>query len=170
MEFPFPAISGSCPVCGRACGAIYRGYYKRWMICPRALFIGKLAIRTGFCRHEQKRFALFPEFLIPFRSFSREAFLKLWRAWKEKPGEVADSVDRWFDELDQEVCLSISTIYSQLKLILRQLRSGPRLFGTPPILPGGLLALLDISSAQVEGAIGHPAFGLAASLRIDPPP
>jgi len=140
------------------------------MICPRALFIGWVAIRTAYCLHHQRRFALFPEFLIPFRSFSRVALFRLWQAWRDKPGELADSVDRWFHGLDQEVYLSMATLSSQLQFILRQLRAGSLLFGTPAILPGGLLSLLNISPDSVERAILHRAFGLAASLRIDPPP
>jgi hypothetical protein len=170
MEFPFPAIAGACPVCGTACGAIYRGYYRRWVICPRALFIGWVAIRTAFCKHHRRRFALFPEFLIPFRCFSRAAFLRLWQEWREKPAELTDSVDRWFHELKQEVYLSAVTLYSQLRLILSQLRAGHALFDTAPILPGALTSLLDIPSDRVEHAILHRAFGTAASSRIDPPP
>ena len=170
MEFPFPMIVGACPVCGRACGAIYRGYYRRWVICPQAVFIGWVAIRTAWCKHERRRFALFPEFLIPFRSFSREALLRLWQAWREKPSELMNSVDRWFHDSDREIYLSMATLYSQLRLILRQLRSGSLLLGTPPVIPGGLLSLHEISPAQVEQAILHRAFGLATSLRIDPPP
>lgn len=170
MDYPFPAIAGACPACGRACGAIYRGYYRRWMICPSALFIGWVAIRTAFCRHNHRRFALFPEFLVSFRSFSRTAMSLLWRAWREKPGELTRSVDRWFHDFDQEVYLSISTLYSQLQLILRQLRSGYVHFKTPPISQGGLRSLLNFSSLHVERAIEHPAFGLVASFRIDPPP
>jgi hypothetical protein len=170
MEFSFPAIAGACPVCGKACGAIYRGYYRRWMVCPLALFIGWVAIRTAFCKHHHRRFALFPGFLVPFRGFSREAMLRLWRAWQKNPAELVDSVDRWFHVLDCEVYLSLMTLYSQLRLILGQLRSGAALFGTPPLHPGGLSSILDIASNHIECAILHPAFGLATSLRIDPPP
>lgn len=170
MEFPFPAIAGACPVCGTACGAAYRGYYRRWVICPHALFIGWVAIRTAYCKHERRRFALFPEFLIPFRKFSRKAFVMLWQDWRAKPSELIDSVDRWFHNLDQEIYLSVSTLYSQLRLIVRQLMAGHALFGTPPIELGLVTSLLDLPSDRVEYAIQHRAFGLAASSRIDPPP
>lgn len=170
MDFPFPEIAGACPVCGTACGAIYRGYYRRWVICPEALFVGRVAIRTAFCKCHKQRFALFPEFLIPFRSFSRVAFVLLWQAWKEKPGELVNAVDRWFHGLNQEVYLSIMTLYSQLQLILMQLRAGHLLFGIPSIPPGSIVSLLDIPPDHVEHAILHRAFGLAASSRIDPPP
>lgn len=169
MEFPFPLIAGECPVCGRACGAIYRGYYRRWVVCPTLLFIGWVAVRTAFCKHHKHRFALFPNWLIPFRSFSREAFLKLWIKWREKPSELIDSVDRWFDDFEREVYISGATLHSQLRFILRQLRAASHLFA-PQISNGGLNALLHLTSVPIERVILNPAFGLACSLRIDPPP
>ena len=171
MEFPFPAIMKVCPICGRACGAIYRGYYQRWMICPLVLFVGRVAVRTAYCKHEKKRFALFPRFLIPFRSFSREGFLKLWTLWKEKQSSLENEVDSWFSSMEQEVCLSVSTIHSQLRLILRQFRAGQVLLGIPPTYIKDLSFLLsDFPTDLGSQAILHKAFGLAANFRIDPPP
>ena len=170
MEFSFPEIASACPICGRACGAIYRGYYRRWVICPLALFIGFVAIRTAFCKHERRRFALFPNFLIPFRSFSREAFGRIWKLWREQSRGLMGSVDQWFHSLEQEVYLSASTIYSQLRLILRQFRGAPNWFNLPPMQPGGIGSLFDISVHDGGRAIEHRAFGLATSFRINPPP
>ena len=169
MEFPFPAIAGDCPLCGLACGAIYRGYYRRWAICPQALFFGFLAIRTGLCRHYGRRFALFPEFLVSFRGFSRVAFLWLWRAWRKNPRNLLNSVDRWFDELAREVYISEQTLYSQLRLIWRQLHAGSLVFKTQSLPSGGVGALTALSVEAVEQAILHPAFGLLVILIFDPP-
>jgi len=171
MEFPFPAIATACPVCGGRCGVVYRGYYRRGAICPQALFVGFVAVRTGFCKARQKRFALFPEFLIPFRSFSRAAFAKLWHAWRESPRELGASVDRWFDSFSREVSLSLSTLDSQLRFILRELSAGYVVFGIPPLPPGPAnLRARTLSSAEGALAIHHLAFGAIANSRIDPPP
>ena len=170
MEFPFPLIRDLCPVCEKPCCAIYRGYYRRWVICPTLLFIGWIAIRTGFCKHKGRRFALFPEFLIPFRAFSRDGFLRLWRAWLEKPGDLANTVDEWFHELSQEVSFSVSTLQSQLRLILRQVRAGSGPLGMPACQLVRVSALCSLPSGSVDQAIRHRAFGVWASLRIDPPP
>jgi hypothetical protein len=171
MEFPFPAIAIACPVCGKPCGAIYKGYYRRWVICPWALFIGFIAIRTAYCKHERRRFALFPNFLIPFRSFSREAFSRLWNIWREdQTARLIDSVDEWFHDFEREVYFAASSIHSQLRLILRQFRGAPHWFGLPPLQPGGIISLLEVSIPDGAIAIQHKAFGLATSLRINPPP
>jgi hypothetical protein len=170
MDFRWPAIAGACPVCGGQCGAIYRGYYRRGVICPSALFVGFVAVRTGFCKARRKRFALFPEFLIPFRSFSRAAFDWLWRAWREQPAALGAAVDRWFDGFEREISLSISTLESQLRFILRQLHAGHLAFGIPPLAPGPASCGLNIPLPIGLRAVNHLAFGAVASLRIDPPP
>jgi len=170
MDFPFPAIGGACPVCGGRCGAIYRGYYRRGAICPAALFVGFVAVRTGFCKARRKRFALFPEFLIPFRSFSRTAFAWIWRAWRERPEALGAAVDRWFDPFEREISISISTLDSQLRFVLLQLRAGHITFGIPSLSLGPMDRGLSIPLAAGLRAVNHLAFGAVASSRIDPPP
>ena len=172
MDFPFPEIARACPVCSGPCGAIYRGYYRRGMICPAALFIGFVAVRTGFCKATSRRFALFPEFLIPFRSFTRTAFAWLWRAWRESSSELGATVDRWFDQLDRETSLSISTLDSQLRFILLQLRVGSQAFGLPAFAPlaGGVSGMTELTVDCGLQAVNHLAFGAVANSRIDPPP
>ncbi len=170
MDFPFPAIAGSCPICERSCGAIYRGYYRRGAICPQALFVGFVAVRTGYCKATGRRFSLFPDFLIPFRSFSRTAFLWLWRAWQENPRELGSTVDRWFDAFHQEISIALSTLDSQLRFVLTQLSAGQQVFDVPPLESVRLAEAWALPLASAERAIQHRAFGAVANLRIDPPP
>ena len=170
MQYGFPAIATACPVCGRACGAVYRGYYRRWVVCPESRFMGFLAIRTGFCKARRRRFALFPSFLVPFRGFSRAAMLMVWQTWKSDAGKLQESVDAWVFGVGREVYLSLSTIYSQLLFLTRQLQAGPALFGTGVISANALCGLASLHADSVEAAILHPAFGLAANSRIDHPP
>jgi hypothetical protein len=170
MDFPFPAIATACPVCGSACGAVYRGYYRRGAICPAALFVGFVAIRTGFCKANKRRFALFPEFLIPFRSFSRVAFLWLWKAWRESPRELGSAVDRWFDAFHREISIAVSTLDSQLRFTLRQIAAGHRAFDLPPLTSVRLAHGLELPVSTGVRAIRHSAFGAVANSRIDPPP
>jgi hypothetical protein len=170
MDYPFPTISGACPICSRGCEAVYRGYYRRWAICPEAPWIGWVAIRTGYCKATRRRFALFPEFLITFRSFSRQALLWLYLCWSGTPDRLIQSVDAWFGEFHREVYLSLFTLYSQLRFLISQIRSGSQLFGIKASSFTTLYALRDLSPEKVESIILHPCFGLAANLRIDPPP
>lgn len=95
MAYPFPAIAMACPICDGACGAVFRGYYRRWAVCPEVGFMGWLAIRTGYCKVLRRRFALFPSFLVPFRGFSRAAMLLVWRAWRGDVSKLQESVDGW---------------------------------------------------------------------------
>lgn len=170
MAYPFPAIAEACPICGRACGAIFRGYYRRWVVCPEAQFMGWLAIRTGYCKALRRRFALFPSFLVPFRGFSRAAILLVWRAWRNDAGKLQESVDGWIFGAGREVYLSLSTLYSQLQFLTRQAQAGQALFGTPAFSPNALCGLAGLDCHVVDAVICHPAFGVAANSRIDPPP
>lgn len=170
MEFPFPAIRAACPVCGRACGAIYRGYYRRRAVIPEVPFLGWVAIRTAICGQTGARFALFPDFLIPIRSFSREAFARLTRAWLDSAARLVDEVDRWFHGLEGEVYLPASTLYAQLRFVVREIRLGWGRFGLAPFHGVLIEDLARLDAGVRDAAIAHPAFGLGASSRIDPPP
>lgn len=170
MEYSFPAITTACPICGLACGAIYRGYYRRKAVVPEVPFVGWVAIRTAVCRRTGARFALFPDFLIPIRSFSREAFAQLARAWRKSAARLVDDVDRWFHGLEGEVYLPASTLYAQLRFVVRELRLGWRRFGLAPFHGVLIEDLSRIPAVATDSAIAHPAFGVVASSRIDPPP
>lgn len=170
MDYPFPVITKVCPICGRACGAIYRGYYRRWVICPQIQFMGWMAIRTGYCKDRRRRFALFPDFLIPFRGFSRVALLWLFRAWRESAKDLTRAVDQWFSNQRREVYLSLSTLYSHLRFMTRQFQAGHVLFEITPFSPHALSGLSSVPISKLESAILHPGFGCVANSRIDPPP
>lgn len=170
MVYPFPGIASDCPLCHRACGAIYRGYYRRWGVVPEAPLIGWIAIRTAYCRYHRCRFALFPEFLVPFRAFSRQAFCWLVLAWRQRGVDMVGVVDTWFAALDQEVYLAVSTLYSQLRFITRELRLGFSRFGVVPFFGTSVWDLKAVDPSVFEVCIPHSAFGLGASSRIDPPP
>lgn len=170
MDYPFPAISEACPICGRACGAVFRGYYRRWVVCPEERFMGWLAIRTGYCKGRGRRFALFPSFLVPFRGFSRAAMLLVWQAWKSDASKLQESVDAWIFGVGREVYLSLSTLYSQLLFLTRQAAAGRVLFKIPAFSPNALCGLASLAPHHVDAVILHPAFGVVANSRIDPPP
>lgn len=169
MVFPFPAISSACPLCDLACGATYRGYYRRWGVIPEAPFLGWVAIRTGFCKYYQRRFALFPEFLVPFRSFSRQAFFRLTQSWIQRGIEMISDVDLWFSNLEQEVYLAVSTLYFQLRLVVRELRLGTSRLDEP-FYGTSVWDLREVSPPVFEACISDLGFGLSASSRINRPP
>jgi hypothetical protein len=173
MEFAFPSIAGDCPVCGTACGAVYRGYYRRWGVAPEAPFEGWIAIRTALCRRLGRRYAVFPSFLVPLRPFSREGFRRLVDAWRLGPRRLVDAVDAWWRGFEREVYLSISTLYSQLRFVVRELRVSHvlEIAAVPAVQRLRSVAdLAEVPAAVVTAGIAHPSFGCGASLRIDPPP
>ncbi len=96
--------------------------------------------------------------------------LWLWRSWIKAPGVLVQAVDKWFEGIGREVYLSLSTLYSQLRFTSRQLHAGHTLFGVRHFSPTALSGALEVPQSEIEAAILHPAFGLAASSRIDPPP
>ena len=98
------------------------------------------------------------------------AFVWLWQAWRERPREWVASVDSWFDSLDREISLSLTTLDSQLRFLMQQLRAGHTMFGTPVLVPGPLSHLQDIPLDIGVRAVNHLAFGVVANSRIDPPP
>lgn len=67
----WPNLSALCPCCGGVACAIYRGYYTRFLFCPEMEFVGRLVIRTGYCRKTGRRFALMPDFLFSRLRISR---------------------------------------------------------------------------------------------------
>jgi hypothetical protein len=173
MGFPFPGIATSCLLCGGPCGAIYRGYYRRRAIVPEGPFEGAVAIRTAFCRRLGVRYAVFPSFLVPFRPFSREGFRRLVEAWRRRQGSLTESVDAWWAEIEREVYLAVSTLYAQLRFVVRELR----LLRTPSVAAVATVQrlrcvadLAAVADPVIAAGIAHPAFGCGASLRIDPPP
>lgn len=173
MAFPFPVISTACLVCGGPCGAIFRGYYRRWAIVPEIPFHGWVAIRTALCRRLGVRYAVFPAFLVPLRPFSREGFGRLADAWREHRGRLALEVDRWWVGLEREVYLAASTLYSQLRFIVGELRVSPVLAisGLPAVQRLRSIGdLADVPVPILRAGIAHLSFGCGASLRIDPPP
>jgi hypothetical protein len=117
MKFAFPAISGQCPRCGQAACAVYRGYYRRLLLCPEMEFLGPVVIRTAYCRRRQERFALLPTFLIPRRRISRLGFERL-REEAARTRCLNDLIDGWMTGLGDEFYLPRSSARAYLALRL----------------------------------------------------
>lgn len=115
MPYPFPDIRAHCSVCGESGCAVYRGYYQRIMFCPEMEFLGKVVVRTGFCRRQKQRFALLPDFVIRRRRISRLGQFRLAENARIH-GRVQLAVDELMDGLPDEYWLPISTAHSYLKL------------------------------------------------------
>lgn len=116
MRYPgWPHLILCCPRCGRGSCAIYRGYYTRLVFCPEMEFFGRLAIRTGYCKTEDERFALLPDFLIPRRRISRLSQEALTQAYlRFRSNRLTGAIDELVAGLGDEFYLPRSTAHSYL--------------------------------------------------------
>jgi hypothetical protein len=110
----WPAIALSCPICGLGGCAIYRGYYSRFLFCTELEFIGRLVIRTGFCKSTKVRFGFIPEFVIRRRRISRYSVERLREARRLGP-TMLHAIDALVADLDEEFFLPLSTAHSYLQ-------------------------------------------------------
>jgi hypothetical protein len=116
MKYRFPDLRASCLVCGKPECAVYRGYYLRQVYCPEMEFMGKLAIRTAFCRTEGTRFTLFPDFLIRNRRISRISLTEFQSQYQRHKPNLQMTIDEWTEGLGEEFYLPLSTAQEWLSL------------------------------------------------------
>lgn len=116
MDYPFPVLAECCPLCEGAGCAIYRGYYRRGMICPEMEFVGPVVIRTGYCKTQGTRFALIPDFLFPRRRISRLGVERLKEAYgsTQTGRRLRAAIDEWMAGLGDEFYFPVSTAHSYL--------------------------------------------------------
>jgi hypothetical protein len=118
MSYPFPDIQAQCPICERAECAVYRGYYLRFMFCPEMEFVGKVAIRTGYCRHNDVRFSFLPDFMIRNKKISRLSLNSFHEHFKKQNAHIKRTIDEWIGELGDEFYVAISTAHSWCSLVV----------------------------------------------------
>jgi len=111
----WPNLAELCPLCATAGCAVYRGYYTRFLFCPEMEFLGKLAVRTGFCKTLGRRFALLPDFVIRFVRVSRTSLLRFLECFRSAGGRLHDAIDALTEGLGEEFCVSPSTAWTYLK-------------------------------------------------------
>jgi len=114
MTYPFPEIRIKCPLCEESNCAIYKGYYRRFVMCPEMEIASWVAIRVGLCKSTKTRFALLPDFLIPRRKISRMGHELLLEYYKRSQQNIYATLDDWLDGLDDEFFLSRSTAMNYL--------------------------------------------------------
>lgn len=108
-------IQASCPVCGFAGCAVYRGYYTRFVFCTELEFAALLAIRTGYCKVKKIRFSLVPDFLFRRRRISRFSVERLREARVGSP-TILHAIDDLTADLGEEFFLPVSTAHVYLVL------------------------------------------------------
>jgi len=79
-------------------------------------FIGLVAVRTGYCKRTESRFALLPDFLMYRRRISRISFLRLQEGYRSTRSCLRDAIDEFIAGLPDEYWLPVSTAHSYLKL------------------------------------------------------
>ena len=75
MDYPFPNINISCPICLKAGCARWKGYFSREFLDSEIGRRGLLAIHVGECRSKNIDFSMTPDFLIPGRSLTKQTQL-----------------------------------------------------------------------------------------------
>ncbi len=111
----WPDIRAVCPICSQTGCAVFRGYYSRFLFCSELEFVGRLAIRTGYCKCKKIRFSLCPDFIFPGRRISRFSLHRL-REAKSKQTSLCSAIDDLISDLGEEFYLPISTAHSYLRL------------------------------------------------------
>lgn len=120
MDFDtWPEIRGHCPLCGKANCATFRGYYTRFLFCTELEFFGRVAIRTGYCKSQRRRFSFLPDFLFPYRRISLFS-LRTFLDGRLRASRLVDVIDDMTQDLGDEFYLPLSTAYSYLNLPLPQ--------------------------------------------------
>lgn len=112
MEYPFPDIWSKCPICDRSQCGVYRGYYLRFVFCPEMEFTGQVAIRTGYCRHNEVRFSFLPDFLIRNRRISQLSLTIFQECFERQKKHIKNAIDEWTAGLGEEFFVPISTAHS----------------------------------------------------------
>jgi len=113
----WPNLDRACPCCGKACCAVYRGYYTRFLACPVLGYFGQVVVRTGYCRGLGIRFSLFPDFLIRYLRISKLGVLAL-QSFQMKRTRLLDVISDWTERMPEAFDLPLSTAYAYLSVKL----------------------------------------------------
>ncbi len=112
MDYPFPNIKESCPICTNPGCARWKGYFIRLFLDSELGRSGMIAIHVGECRKRNTDFSMIPDFLIPGRRLSRQTqhdFMKEFQQFKIV-GHCGDTLARAFS--GDEGILSNSSLYN----------------------------------------------------------
>lgn len=118
MNFPFPDIKSSCPICSSPGCAIAKGYYQRRVFCPDTELNEMIAIHVGRCSTRGKDFSFLPEFLVPYRWISRRSLSSFFSIWLDLGGVEASAKKLTERLTSDEWYVTTATAWSWLKLIL----------------------------------------------------
>jgi hypothetical protein len=77
-------------------------------------FVGRLVIRTGYCRKLARRFACLPDFLFPRRRISRLSQLALQDAFRLHSARMSQAIDELVTNCGDEFYLPRSTAEAYL--------------------------------------------------------
>jgi hypothetical protein len=101
-------------LCGEPNCSIYKGYYARLLFCPEMEFMGKIVIRTAYCRRRGQHFSLCPDFVLPRLRVSRLSWIRLQEIFVQVKGCVSEAIDEWTDGLGEEFYVPRSTALAWL--------------------------------------------------------
>lgn len=114
MKYHWPNLKLRCLLCGRPGCAIYKGYYTRLIFCPEMEFIGKIAIRTAYCKSRQERFSLCPDFIIPRLRITQVSLDRFRSIYSYNNENLTKSIDSLTEGLGEEFYMARSTAMSWL--------------------------------------------------------
>lgn len=138
IDFAYPDITKSCPVCSCSGCATWKGYYSRSFTCPILEYEGRIWIRKGFCKSKKAWFSMLPDFCIPYLRWSKFVFVEL----------LKRKFNSYSKEFDCE--LSFSTLYWIGSLLVKLLRINSSLYLSLPPATNSVHELKAFSSADLH--------------------
>lgn len=77
-------------------------------------FCGRIAIHTGYCKRQDVRFALLPDFVIRYRRISRLSLARFQECYRGESGRILPAIDLLTDGLGEEFHIPLSSAYEYL--------------------------------------------------------
>lgn len=79
-------------------------------------FVGRVVVRTGYCRNRKVRFSLLPDFLIRNRRVSRLGLAGIQAYYRSQSNNLKKAIDEWTEGLGEEFYVPLSTAHEWLSL------------------------------------------------------
>lgn len=134
----FPPIRLECPVCTRPGCAIWKGYYKRTLVC--ILFDGVITIlcRKGWCKTTKTHFSYLPDFVIPRMKWSIPLLIQM----------IEDYLKSYsINQVIPSHEMAISTLYWILQFLISHFRIHATHCNLPPLACNSIHELKKIKTS-----------------------
>jgi hypothetical protein len=154
MDFPFPDIKASCPICQKPGCGDWKGYYSRRVFCFVEDLNENVAIHVGRCKTKRKDFSFLPESFIPYRQITKPSLSRFFGSWL-KVGGLQKSLDI-FPQIDDSWLVSVSTAWEWIRLTLGFCRINLDLLKVPDSQSFILISDLRVFKTADEVSFSNP--------------